>query len=268
MQIEERNEGLALSLRWQKRLQDETFDCVTEEVKWDPVQTAVIICDMWDQHWCKGASERVGEMAPRLNEAVKKLREKGAFIIHAPSDTLKYYEHHPARLTALSAPRFETEVPLRNWVRHDPSREGGFPIDDSDGGCGCEPRCLEGKPWSRQHEAIAVMDEDAVTDNFEAFYLLKQRRIKNVIIMGVHTNMCVLGRPFGIRQLAAQGFHVVLLRDLTDTMYNPKMRPYVDHFSGTDLVLQHIERYWCPTISSDQIIGGVPFRFRGDLRTT
>lgn len=265
MQSEDMNKGLALSLLWQKRLQDGTFDFVTEEVHWDPIQTAVIICDMWDQHWCKAASERVGEMASHLNEVVMKLREKGTFIIHAPSDTLKYYEHHPARLTALNAPRIETEEPLQNWVRHDIKREGVFPIDDSDGGCGCEPRCLEGKLWSHQHEAIVIMNEDAITDNFEAIYLLKQRCIKNVLIMGVHTNMCVLGRPFGIRQLVTQGFHVVLLRDLTDTMYNPKMWPYVDHFSGTDLVLQHIERYWCPTISSNQIIGE-PFRFKGNLR--
>jgi hypothetical protein len=57
---------------------------------------------------------------------------------------------------------------------------------------------------------------------------------------------------------------VALVRDLTDTMYNSRSKPYVDHFTGTALVCWHIEKYWCPTITSDQVIGGEPFRFAAD----
>src|SRR5690349_3013945 len=32
-------------------------------VSWDPKATAIIVCDMWDQHWCKSAAARVGELA-------------------------------------------------------------------------------------------------------------------------------------------------------------------------------------------------------------
>ena len=63
--------------------------------------------------------------------------------------------------------------------------------------------------------------------------IMEQRGINNVIILGVHTNMCVLGRPFGLRQLAKNGKNVVLMRDMTDTMYNPERAPYVTHFVGT-----------------------------------
>ena len=34
---------------------------------------------------------------------------------------------------------------------------------------------------------------------------------------GVHTNMCVLGRPFGLRQMARLGKNTALVRDMTDT---------------------------------------------------
>src|SRR5436309_14028118 len=45
---------------------------VAEKVQhWDPKKTAIVICDMWDQHWCKGATTRVAEMAPRMNQVVK-----------------------------------------------------------------------------------------------------------------------------------------------------------------------------------------------------
>jgi type 1 glutamine amidotransferase len=53
---------------------------------------------------------------------------------------------------------------------------------------------------------------------------------------------------------------------MTDTMYNPKSWPYVAHFQGTELIIQHIEKFVCPTITSDQILGGNAFRFKDDVR--
>ena len=90
---------------------------------------------------------------------------------------------------------------------------------------------------------------------------MKQRGIENVIVMGVHTNMCVLGRPFSLRQMVYQGQNVVLMRDMTDTMYNSRMKPYVPHTQGTDLVVDHIERYWCPTVTSSVFTGKEEFVF-------
>ena len=84
------------------------------------------------------------------------------------------------------------------------------------------------------------------------------------MLLGVHANMCVLGRPFGLRQMAKNGKNVVLVRDLTDTMYNPKMPPKVSHFEGTRLIVEHVEKYVCPTITSNQLLGGNEFRFKGD----
>jgi nicotinamidase-related amidase len=238
----------------------------TRTEQWDARKTAAVVCDMWDHHWCKGAETRVAEMAPRMNQFITELRRRGVLIIHAPSDTLNFYKDHPGRQLAQSAPQAETKVPLARWVKLQPAREGALPIDDSDGGCGCEPKCPQGHPWTRQIEALEIKDGDAITDSAEAFYLMKQRGITNVIVMGVHTNMCVLGRPFSIRQLVLQGQHVALVRDMTDTMYNPRSKPFVDHFSGTDLVVEHIEKHWCPTLTSDQILGGKPFRFAADKR--
>ena len=64
--------------------------------------------------------------------------------------------------------------------------------------------------------------------------------------------MCVLDRPFGIKQMARWGVDCVLVRDLTDSMYNPERSPYVSHDEGTRLVVGHIEKHWCPTtVSAD-----------------
>ena len=74
--------------------------------------------------------------------------------------------------------------------------------------------------------------------------------------MGVHTNMCVQHRSFAIKQMVRWGVPVALVRDLTDTMYNPAMPPYVSHEEGTRLVVEFIEKFWCPSVTSDQIVGG------------
>ena len=66
--------------------------------------------------------------------------------------------------------------------------------------------------------------------------------------------------------MAQHGKDVILIRDLTDTMYNPAREPYVSHFTGTDLIVEYIEKYVCPTATSDQLLGGSPLRFANDDR--
>lgn len=240
---------------------------ITKGNSWKASETAVVICDMWDKHWCPQATRRVGEMAPRMNQLVKSARETGALIIHCPSDTLDFYKDTPGRKLAQAAPKVDTKIELKGWCHLDEQVEGAaLPIDDSDGGCDCAEPIKNYRAWNRQHPAIEVKTGDAITDSAEAFYLMQQRGIKNVIVMGVHTNMCVLGRPFSIRQMVQQGQNVVLVRDMTDTMYNPKMAPFVSHFTGTELVVEHIEKYWCPTVLSSDLIGGNEFRFKDDKR--
>jgi nicotinamidase-related amidase len=244
------------------------YGTVFEETFWDATETSAIICDMWNNTECKSSTDRIYEMAPRMNEVIKKLRNVGVLIIHCPSATMDFYKDTLQRKLAQSAPKIEIKIPIQNWCNLDPKKEADLPIDDSDG-CDCESRCNLNpvqSPWSRQIETIEIYDGDAITDNVEVFYLLERYSIKNVVILGVHVNMCVLGRSFGIRQMVNQGQNVILMRDMTDSVYSPRKSPYVDHFTGTDLVIWHIEKYWCPTITSNQIIGGEPFRFIGDKR--
>jgi len=240
------------------------FDLVEKEVRWDGRKTAIVICDMWDQHWCKGATARVAEMAPRMNDLITAARKKGVLVIHSPSGTLAAYKDTPQRKLAQAALPVTPKVPLKGWCNLDRSHEGPLPIDDSDGGCDDQPQCKTFSAWKKQIDALKIEPGDAITDSAEAYYLVQQREIDNVIVVGVHTNMCVLGRPFGIRQMVYQGKNVVLVRDMTDTMYNSRRAPKVSHFRGTDLVVEHVEKYWCPTIASTDILGGEPFRFKGD----
>ena len=77
-----------LNLTMRSRTKDAPGTAVINKVEWEASRTALIICDMWDDHWCKSAARRVGEMAGPMNEVVKKARSKGVFIIHAPSSVV------------------------------------------------------------------------------------------------------------------------------------------------------------------------------------
>jgi nicotinamidase-related amidase len=270
---------LTLQSRVESSVESGEYRVVTKREAWEPGQTAIIVCDMWDLHHCKNAVLREREMAPRMNQVLEKARAQGVFIIHAPSSCMKFYEGHPARQRAQAAPKAANLPPdIGQWCKQIPAEEKGkYPIDQSDGGEDDDPvehaqwaEELKAKglnpraPWTRQIDVLRIHDLDAISDSgVEIWNLLEQRGIRNVILLGVHVNMCVSGRPFGLRQLGKNGKNVVLMRDMTDSMYNPKMWPFVDHFAGTALYLEHVEKYIAPTITSDQIIGGRPFVFQG-----
>jgi nicotinamidase-related amidase len=249
---------------------------------WLPGQTAIIVCDMWDSHHCLNAVRRCVEVAPRMNQVLNKARDQGVLIIHAPSSCMEAYQTHPGRKLALGAPQASNlPTDISQWCRLIPSEEKGiYPIDQTKGGEDddlAEHKLWQDKlaalgrnpksPWKSQIALLTIADKDPISDSgVEIWNLLESRGIKNVVLLGVHTNMCVLGRPFGLRQMAKNGKNVVLMRDLTDTMYDPSQWPYVNHFTGTHLIVEHIEKFVCPTITSVSFLGGEPFRFSRDRR--
>ena len=281
--------GLADSLQLTMQYQEPTvpksprFHRLQRSESWESSKTAVIVCDMWDSHHCVNAVRRVAQLAPRIDRFCDALRDRGVTIIHAPSSCMDAYQNHPARIRAAATP-LASSLPteIASWCDQIPSEErAAYPIDQAEGGEDDDPEDhrlwaehLESigrnprSPWKRQVANISIDEKlDFISDSgTEIWSLLSARGIENVILTGVHTNMCVLGRPFGLRRLASNGKNVVLARDLTDTMYDPNAWPYASHFTGTDLIVDHIERWICPTVTSDQILGDQPFSFARDQR--
>jgi nicotinamidase-related amidase len=249
------NNDLIFTGRIQVHTEQNTWEENFERLVWKPEETAIIICDMWDRHWCEGATKRVAEMAPGMNAVIQRAREKGITIIHAPSGTMDFYAGFPQRIMMKKATNDPSSDKIKDWYYLDPAIESELPIDDSDGGCDTNPEPDNVVVWTRQIRDIEIADEDGISDSGrEINNFLIAKDIKNVILMGVHINMCVLGRPFGIRGQMAQGRNVVVVRDLTDSMYNPGMPPFVIHEEGTRLVIRHIEKYWCPSVESKDLL--------------
>lgn len=69
------------------------------------------------------------------------------------------------------------------------------------------PGCAPHRAWTRQHAAITIdAERDVITDiGREVLAYVQRQQIAQVLIMGVHTNMCVLHRTFAIKQLVRWG---------------------------------------------------------------
>ncbi|MFB3830155.1 MAG: isochorismatase family protein [Bryobacteraceae bacterium] len=239
---------------------------VSEEVlRWEVAQTAIIIIDMWDTHVCALSAQRVAAMAPRMNQVVDAARSLGVMIIHAPSDTMKYYEKRPERERMRLAPMAPSPFPVRA-TEPDQEERRIFPIA---AGCddpvpkkftGTGPATTRGPyPWEREHDAIHIAGYDGISDSGQEIYnYCKLEGITNIALMGVHTNICILNRAFGVREMTRLGFNVVVARDLTDAMYDPRRRPFVSHARGTELVIEHIEAHWCPSILGEDLTRVIP----------
>ena len=208
-------------------------------------QTAVLICDMWDNHWCKGAARRVVELAQRMEPVLEQARAGGIQIIHSPSEVMDFYKDHPARRRILEVPQVSPPASLN---LSDPP----LPIDDHAGGCDTHDKFY--KAWTREIATLRIADGDVISDKgTEVYSFLRYRHIENLLVMGVHANMCILNRTFAIRQMTKWGIHCVLMRDLTDAMYDPDAPPHVSHARGTEFVIQHIEKYWAPSAVSPDL---------------
>jgi len=232
---------------------------VRDQWTWNAAETAIIVCDMWSNHRCRASAARVDVLAPKINEVLVAARDRGVAIVHAPSGGVSYYASTPYRRRIQLAPHTKPPVPIVDWRRADPAVEPELPLDATDGGCD-DPDSPGLVDYDfRQHAAIRMVGYDVVTDDGQELWnYCQQEGIKNVAILGIHTNMCVLGRSFGIRQLRALGLNVVLCRDLTDAAYDPRDYPYVSHARGTELVIEHIETYLCPSIESANLTRVLP----------
>jgi len=270
--IQAKETGEIIKVSLQKRvpsdLDEGALIIVNDIQEWNSNETAIIICDMWDKHWCEGATSRVAEMAPFMNNIISIARKKGVQIVHAPSDCMDYYQGHPGRELAKTYKDKSVGKKLGEGKLECEADED-WPFEISHGGCDDNPKCttVNKRVWTKQIAAIEIVEGDIITDSGnEAGSIFVKKGIKNVILLGVHTNMCVIGRSFGLRNMKRLGMNVVLMRDMTDTMYDSTSKPFVSHFTGNSLMHEYIETNVCPTMVSSDFTGEKQFRFKNDNR--
>src|SRR5690606_22657714 len=106
---------LVLDARGRQEVAPGRLEAAGRTLRWPAAETAIIVCDMWDDHWCDGAARRVGIMAPRMNAVLEAARSRGVMVIHAPSDTMDFYADTVQRRRMQRAPAATPPVPIERW---------------------------------------------------------------------------------------------------------------------------------------------------------
>lgn len=208
--------------------------------KVDPARVGVIAVDVWNFHWCKTATMRVDAIVPRLDRALEAARALGMTVMLCPSDVVENYAGHPQREAVIALP----QVPVPKVM------EVTCPPVPDAGGCACgRERCAVNYGWDGMHPGLRIGPDDLMPDSqAEVYAVCRQRGLTHLIYVGFHTQVCLLGKPMGLRAMKSAGLKCVLARDMTDA--HPGYDPARDFTPdlNTAQVVEHFERHLAPTI--------------------
>ncbi len=205
----------------------------------DPRHVGIVVVDMWNYHWCKTSTERVGALVPRMNRCLEVARAQGMTIFLCPTDVADNYVGTPMVEKVIAI----DPLPLPQ-VTH-----VVCPAAPDGGGCTCGPeRCHVNYGWDGMHPDLIVGTDDLMPNDPGRLYAIcKQRGITHLVFMGVHTQVCLLGKSIGLKAMTEAGFHCYLSRDLTDAhgRYEPGVETPDDF---TAKVVAHFEKHLAPTM--------------------
>jgi hypothetical protein len=212
----------------------------------DPRHIGIIVVDPWNFHWCKTATMRVDALIPRINRSLAACRSLGVTIMLCPSDVVDNYVGWPQREIVLAMSK-RAVPPLQSILC--PAPPGGR-------GCACgHDHCVPNFGWDAMHPDLKIGHDDFIADTLQDVWTICQdRQLTHLIYAGVHTEVCLLGKPMGLRNLKAAGIKCILARDLTDAHpdYAPERGLTPDGHTAD--VVAHFERYLAPSIMmSDEL---------------
>ncbi|MCX6926862.1 MAG: alpha-L-fucosidase, partial [Verrucomicrobia bacterium] len=193
-------------------------------------------------HWCMTACERVSAMVPRWNRALECARKLEFPIIWCPSDVVGSYAGWPQRERALALTPLE--VPKKNSL--------ACSFTASVGRCMCGPglNCVVNYGEYGINPDLVIADADYITSSTpEVYTILRRHGITHVIYLGLHTNMCLFGKPGALRDMENAGLICWLARDINDafTHYDPAAGFTPDR--GTRQTDEDLERAGIPTLN-------------------
>lgn len=214
----------------------------------------VVYVDMWRSHWCTYYNDREYFFTPRINEMTQHLRSIGLPTVHISmgadaytggTDERKAGKEIVARgaLPVLEkynaqAMRFHKDyIPgfVDTCVYTDQERFGRFRDN-------------------HLTKRIAVAKNDYIVQNFkesaEAFVGLGA---KTVIVLGQHTNMCLMAVFLYCQQV---GLDLVIVRDLVDScwLYDYQKKHSKSHTEGNTAVNDYFDDKFGSSISSYDLL--------------
>lgn len=214
----------------------------------DCSKIALLSIGMWSMHKCQVATDRLDEISIKSNELMKKIRNNGGKILHGSSTLVNLPEYKKMRDNIVGLP--EAKLVDKGMVQLPP-----IPLDDSDGGIVEINKNYDRKKVLMNPHIEMDYEKDVITGhNKEILNYLHYHNIELLLICGTHTNMCVLDRTYGVKNLIRFGFPVIIIRDLVDVVHNHAKFPYTNREETNELMSEWIEEYICPSVHSEDIL--------------
>lgn len=174
-----------------------------------------------------------------MNRTLEQARKLGMTVFLCPTDVADNYVGTPMVERALAVEPLA--IPSAPDLVCPPAPDGG--------GCTCgRERCRVNYGWDGMHPGLVIGPDDLMPNDPERLYAIcKQRGITHILFVGVHTQVCLLGKSVGLRAMTRAGFRCALARDLTDAhgRYEPGVETPDDF---TAKVVEHFERHLAATV--------------------
>ena len=241
---------LTLRLRTRTKLfkNDGKLECFFLDRQIHGSKVAILSIGMWSEHKCKVATEKLVEISKISNEVMKKVRNAGGKVIHGSSTLVSLPDYKSLRKGIENAPN--AQLIDRGMIAYPP-----VPIDDSDGGVAMKNPTFQRQNVKMNPHIVIDFDNDVISGhNKEILNYLHHHNIELLLICGTHTNMCVLDRMYGIKNIIRYGFPVVLIRDAHDSLHNPALHPFTSRDKTNEIMTEWMEEHFCPSVHSEDII--------------
>ncbi|HVY71737.1 MAG TPA: hypothetical protein VHH73_17530, partial [Verrucomicrobiae bacterium] len=155
-----------LRLHLQRRDANTGAVSITEE-EVDPAKVGVVVVDMWNWHWCKTSTARVGALVPRMNRVLEVARSLGMPVFLCPTDVADNYVGTPMVESLLNVPL--VTIPEVANPQCPPAPDGG--------GCTCgKERCQVNYGWDSMHPDLIVGADDLMPNDPQVLYSVCRQR--------------------------------------------------------------------------------------------
>jgi nicotinamidase-related amidase len=218
----------------------------TEHV--DPRRVAILAIDIWDYNVCKTWRTRAESLIPRINYCFDAARKLGMTLVFSPTNSMRDLNESLQRKATLALPNHAMPAGL---ALPDPY-PGALKYAMCE--CGEGELCFYTNNTNNQHPDLKMVKGDFIAlFQQEAYNIFRERRITHIIYTGFASNMCLWGKPTGMKYMRQLGFQCLFARDLTEaeTGYIPQS---FNPTRGTNQVNELIERDLAPSIDMEQTV--------------
>lgn len=196
-------------------------------------QTALVLVDMWDNHFIESWLERAERITREMVVPVlAAARTVGLTVVHAPSPPVAE-QFEQLKRHAPPVPSASPAWPPAEFR----SRQGEYAVFR---GPRAQPPGIPNIDRLGMSPHIEVRDGEFVVATGEQLHvLLAERGILHLVYAGFATNWCILNRDYGMRAMAGRGYTMILLREATAGVEFPDT---VAEGLATEMAVREVEQ--------------------------